>query len=300
LARTAYGGHRERNDCEAIFLLAVATILATMIGYALFYFVRKKFQHRHSYARYGAGDRLDQYTDRVHPHAFSLLYGLARFGNGVLADRINGRYFMVTGLVCAAIVNIMVGFSASVAMLGILWVANAWFQGRVSALCAFVDPLDSARRAGDQNVGLENIALHWRIGRRGVLRWIVSLCTTGKIPQEIQLFGWSWALHPGWRWCFYLPAALALAGAAGLWVALRDTPSSVGLPEIAGTLLTYRNVRVRRLAKERRERVASACWTVARLERILRLTCSAIRRSGFFVRRIFSCHRPFRRAGLGT
>ncbi len=211
------------------------TILATMIGYALFYFVRKNFSI--AIATPDMGREIGWTNTQIGCilTAFSLLYGLARFGNGVLADRINGRYFMVTGLVCAAIVNILVGFSASVAMLGILWVANAWFQGMGFPPCArllthWIPPGELATKMSVWNTSHS-------IGASVVVvfcSWIVSLCTTGKIPQEIQLFGWSVALHPGWRWCFYLPAALALAGAAGLWVALRDTPSSVGLPEIGG------------------------------------------------------------------
>ena len=35
-----------------------------------------------------------------------------------------------------------------------------------------------------------------------------------------------------WRWCFLLPATIALLGAAVVWAFVRDTPSSVGLPEL--------------------------------------------------------------------
>jgi OPA family glycerol-3-phosphate transporter-like MFS transporter/OPA family sugar phosphate sensor protein UhpC-like MFS transporter len=38
-----------------------------------------------------------------------------------------------------------------------------------------------------------------------------------------------------WRLCFFVPAGIALAGAAGLALALRDTPESLGLPPVAGT-----------------------------------------------------------------
>ena len=42
--------------------------------------------------------------------------------------------------------------------------------------------------------------------------------------------------HVGaWQWCFWIPALFALAGAVGLAVFLRDTPRSVGLPELEGT-----------------------------------------------------------------
>jgi len=41
------------------------------------------------------------------------------------------------------------------------------------------------------------------------------------------------ASHIGaWRWCFWIPGTLAFVGAIGLFMMLRDTPSSVGLPEI--------------------------------------------------------------------
>ena len=42
--------------------------------------------------------------------------------------------------------------------------------------------------------------------------------------------------HVGaWKWCFWIPSAIAFAGAVGLVVFLRDTPTSVGLPELEGT-----------------------------------------------------------------
>jgi len=46
----------------------------------------------------------------------------------------------------------------------------------------------------------------------------------------------SFATHYGaWRWCFFIPGIVAVGGAIlGLW-ALKDTPQSVGLPEIVGT-----------------------------------------------------------------
>ena len=41
------------------------------------------------------------------------------------------------------------------------------------------------------------------------------------------------AAHAGaWKWCFWIPSAISFAGAIGLVVFLRDTPSSVGLPEL--------------------------------------------------------------------
>jgi OPA family glycerol-3-phosphate transporter-like MFS transporter/OPA family sugar phosphate sensor protein UhpC-like MFS transporter len=39
----------------------------------------------------------------------------------------------------------------------------------------------------------------------------------------------------GWRYCFWIPALLAAAAAVGLAVTLRDTPESIGLPELPDT-----------------------------------------------------------------
>ena len=42
--------------------------------------------------------------------------------------------------------------------------------------------------------------------------------------------------YPGnWQLCFFVPAAIVLVIAACLMLWLRDTPESVGLPEIEGT-----------------------------------------------------------------
>ena len=46
----------------------------------------------------------------------------------------------------------------------------------------------------------------------------------------------SYASHYGaWRWCFIIPAIVALCGALLCITTLKDTPQSVGLPEIEGT-----------------------------------------------------------------
>ncbi len=38
-----------------------------------------------------------------------------------------------------------------------------------------------------------------------------------------------------WRWCFWIPAFIAIFGAAWLYLGLRDDPRSVGLPELPAT-----------------------------------------------------------------
>ena len=48
--------------------------------------------------------------------------------------------------------------------------------------------------------------------------------------------------HVGaWQWAFWIPGLIALVGALGLFVFLRDTPKSVGLPELENTKTSLDN-----------------------------------------------------------
>lgn len=71
------------------------TILATMVGYALFYFVRKNF----SLAMPGleADLGISKTSLGVFLTLNGLVYGFSRFLNGILADRMNARWYMAWG-----------------------------------------------------------------------------------------------------------------------------------------------------------------------------------------------------------
>lgn len=58
-----------------------------------------------------------------------LLYGVARFANGFLADRANARTFMAVGLAASALMNVFFGSGSVVVTLGVVWMLNGWVQG---------------------------------------------------------------------------------------------------------------------------------------------------------------------------
>ena len=72
------------------------TILITMVGYAIFYFVRKNFSLAMPglTAEYGISNKS---FGRI-IFAGSLVYGFSRFINGCVVDRIKGRIVMAVGL----------------------------------------------------------------------------------------------------------------------------------------------------------------------------------------------------------
>jgi len=189
------------------------TIVASMVGYAIYYFVRKNL----SIAMPGMQADLGiSKTDLgIFLTLHGLLYGLSKFVNGFFSDRSNARVFMVTGLVLSALANVFFGLSSAILVLGLIWMLNGWFQGMgfppiARLMTHWVPPNQLATKMSVWNTSHS-------IGAGAV----VVVC--GYIVANL-----------GWRWCFYIPALIGFCGALYMWIALRDTPSSVGLPEIHG------------------------------------------------------------------
>lgn len=199
------------------------TIIATMIGYSLFYFVRtnSSVATRVMLEDESLGVNKAQ-LGFIFTTLFGVVYAISKFTNGIIGDRVNSRAFMVAGLVLAAACNIAFGFSSALWVFGLLWLFNGWFQGMGFPPCArlityWVPPNELATKMSIWN------ASH-SIGAGLVL----LIC--GYIVAH---FGVAETGIVAWRWCFFIPSAIAIVGAAWLWFALRDTPSSVGLPELS-------------------------------------------------------------------
>lgn len=189
------------------------TIIASMIGYALFYFVRKNL----SIAM--PGMQADLGITKTDLGLFltlhGLIYGISKFANGFIGDRVNARYFMVSGLVLSALCNLAFGFASAVVVFGIVWMLNGWFQGMGFPPCA-------------------RLLTHW-IPPTELATKMSVWNTSHSIGAGVVVIFCGYIVSMGWRWCFFLPSVIALAGAVYLWFALRDTPTSVGLPEIKAT-----------------------------------------------------------------
>ena len=188
-------------------------LIFSIIGYATFYFVRKNFSvvqpiigRELGISKQGLGLILTLH---------GVVYGISKFLNGFLADRANACVFMATALIASALLNIWFGFSSTLAVFIVIWMANGWFQGMGFPPCArlmanWFPPKQLATKFSIWNSS-HNIG--------SIL--IVLLC--------------GYLVTAGWRLCFFVPAAIALAVALVIWFMLPDTPPSVGLPEVEGT-----------------------------------------------------------------
>lgn len=218
------------------------TIIATMVGYALFYFVRKNF----SLAMPGleADLGISKTSLGIFLTLNGVVYGISRFVNGVLADRMNARWYMSIGLALCALSNFAFGFGEDVSywltgehdgtqftntmilFMGIMWVVNGMLQGTGFPPCArllthWIPPTELATKMS-----------WWNTSHSIGAGLVVILC--GYIMGNMGVG----AAHTGaWRWCFWIPAGISFVGAIALALLLRDTPTSVGLPELEGTEL---------------------------------------------------------------
>lgn len=202
------------------------TIIAAIVGYAMFYFVRKNISIAMPYMNEELGISKTDLGLFLTLHG--LIYGLSKFINGMWGDRSNARYFLVSGLILCAIANLLFGLSSSIVVLGIFWVINGWFQGMGVPPCTrlmthWVKPEKLATKMSIWNTS-HSIGAGLAIIFCG---YIVSI-DWGKYFDSTSIF----SQH--WRWSFIIPALVVTVVAALVFILVRDTPSSVGLPELKG------------------------------------------------------------------
>ncbi len=183
-------------------------LVASLVGYALFYFVRKNLSLAMPEMERTLGIHKKDLGLFLTLHG--LLYGVSKFANGFLGDRTNPRWFMPLGLLCSAGMNVAFGFSSAVATFGVFWMLNGWFQGMGFPPCA-------------------RSLTHWFAPSERGTKFAVWN-TSHSVGAALVLVLCSFLVGYGWRLCLLVPAAIATVGAVYLALRLRDTPQSLGLP----------------------------------------------------------------------
>ena len=211
-------------------------VLVAMIGYAMYYFVRKNFSTAMPSLEATFGITRTQLG--LFLTVNGIIYGVSRFINGFIADRKSSRVFMACGLMASAILNICFAFSDSAAALisgtasgpeflkaltlvmGTILLLNGYVQGMgvppVSPLMSnWIEPEQFATKMSIWNMS------------HSIGAGLIFLF--GAVIVAV-------AGHDAWRLFFLIPAAVAIMGSIGIYTLLRDRPSDVGFPNIHKTL----------------------------------------------------------------
>ncbi len=190
------------------------TLFAAMFGYAAFYFLRKNLSFAMPAMEADPVLGIKKADLGLFLTLHGLLYGVSRFVNGMWADRANARYFMVAGLMLSVVANVWFGMGSVALMFGVAWMLNGWVQGMGFPPCC-------------------RVMTHWFPPHQLATKMSIWNTSHSIGAAAASVFCGYVVLHYGWRWCFFGPAILCTLAALLLFVLLRDTPSSVGLPEIA-------------------------------------------------------------------
>lgn len=193
-------------------------LYSTIVGYALFYFVRKNLSIAMPAIELELGISKTDLGLFLTLHG--VLYGLSKFVNGYFADQANPRYFMSIGLFMSALMSLFFGMSSGVLAFGLFWLLNGWFQGMGFPPCA-------------------NTLTNWFSPKELGMKFAIWN-TSHSIGASLVLVLNSFLVVYDWRYCFFVPSALAFMGAIFLMNRLRDRPESMGLPSI----VTYHGVTV--------------------------------------------------------
>ena len=208
-------------------------ILSTMIGYSMFYFVRKNFSFAMPAlaAEYGITN-----TDfGIILTLVGIIYGVSKLLNGFIADRFNARWHLIIGLSACVALNFLFGWSdristlltgqtegpdfvgTMVVVMGVLLILNNIFQG-----CGFPP--------------CNRLMTHW-VPPKELATKMAIWNTSHSIGAGLLaiLCGYIIGSTGDWRQCFWIPGAISAAGILFIFITLRDTPKSVGLPELPDT-----------------------------------------------------------------
>ena len=180
-------------------------LLCSIVAYAFFYITRKNLSMAQP-AMLEEGV-ISTYALGMIMTVHGVLYGISRFVNGFWADRLNGRIFMAAGLALSALMNFLFGCSSLTFLFAAFWILNGWTQGMGFPPCAkmlahWIHPKELATKMSI-----------WNSSHSFGAFLALGICSA--------LF----AMGFGWRWCFYVPAALAAIGAVAAMATIRNASS---------------------------------------------------------------------------
>ncbi|QLB18079.1 glycerol-3-phosphate transporter [Mannheimia granulomatis] len=196
-------------------------------GYAAYYFVRANFD----LAKPGLVEA-GLYTKSqlgAAGAAFGLAYGLSKFFMGAISDRSNPKVFLSFGLLlsglCMTLMGLMPWATSSVLVMWVMIFLNGWFQGMGWPPCG------------------RTMVHWWSKSERGTIVsvWNTAHNVGGVVPGLLVVlaatlyftqFGVEAKAKDVWQQALYYPGILAMICSIFVYMVMKDTPQSCGLPPV--------------------------------------------------------------------
>jgi OPA family glycerol-3-phosphate transporter-like MFS transporter len=145
--------------------------------------------------------------------AFLWVYALGQLVNGALGQRANARWFVGTGMLVSALCNVAFGSTSVLPLMVVVWALNGWAQSMGWG------PI------------IKTISAWFDARRRGRIAALFSPCFVLGHLTAWAAGGWLVGMF-GWRYAFWLPAAVFGTMAVVWIVGIRTTPQAAGFRAI--------------------------------------------------------------------
>jgi MFS transporter, OPA family, glycerol-3-phosphate transporter len=201
----------ELEDARVYPRFRMQILASSFLGYASFYLVRNNLS---SVAKdLGTALHYDKAMMGDILGMSAIAYGFGKLFMGAWSDQSDARKFLTLGLILTAICNFAFGMVASYPLHLVLWTLNGFIQGMGWGPCG--------RALGQW----------FSVKERGTVfaLWNIAHNVGGGIAGVVSAYA---ASHFDWTYAFFIPGVLALVGSVVVWLSLRDSPESVGLPSI--------------------------------------------------------------------
>ncbi|SDF63084.1 MFS transporter [Sporomusa acidovorans] len=210
------------------------------LGYALFYVLRLNFSVIKKPIM--ADGVLNAQDLGIMGSVFFITYGLGKFINSFLADRMNNKRFFAFGLFISSIVTVLMGFCNQFLPLVVLWGINGWFQSFGAGPCIVsLNQWFSNKERGTY------YGIWFTSHNLGAAFTYVATATI------VSAYSW----HMG----FVMPGIFCLVGSILIYFFMHDRPESYGLPN-AEEFKNDGDVQAARAEKDKS--VASLQWSVVK------------------------------------
>lgn len=186
----------------------LSVFFAITIGYGFYYVCRLTFN---VVKKYLADEGIFSPTELgIIGSALFFAYAFGKLSNGILADRINVRKFMTTGLLLSAVINLMLGTTTEFWFFAMLWGLNGWFQsfGAPSSVVAI------SRWYTKKEKG----TFYGMWGCSHNIGEAITFIITAAIVSAL-----------GWAWGFTVAGVACLLVCVFIWKAMHESPEVHGL-----------------------------------------------------------------------